>query len=336
MGHLAMNAHPPNKTAERDAKEKTPSEDTELMQQITIDTQVAALIEAVTQGNFSRVKAQLDAGASVNAKNEEGRTLLMQSISSGHRSLALTLIVLGADLTEQDERGRTALMYAVEADDKVFISRLRQLSQIAFKQDAEERKSELRAFSGVERSLLDGRDFDLRNIGMSDLERQADENGETASLIAAREGDWKLLSQVASTVDSLKAQDNRGRTLPMHAAIHGRLDWFERLASPTYLGIAGKSNVFVGEMLAFDVDQLALADSDGKTAVQLADEHGHTEIADILRRHLQAIVDNQTAEIEKGGDDVSQHRELRRQAWQALGDPEKSQQDSDKSMEEID
>jgi hypothetical protein len=108
------------------------------------------------------------------------------------------------------------------------------------------------------------------------------------------------------------------------------------LTDPRYFGIAGKANVYIGGMVPFDVDQLALTDSDRKTALQLAEENGHTQIADILRRHLQAIVENQTTEIEKGRDDVGKHRELRRLAWQALGETEKAKQDADATNEKPD
>lgn len=293
----------------------------------------AAIHEACASGDTSRVKELLDEGASVNDKDAAGRTLLMKAVLSGNRSLALTLVVLGADLTEQDERGRTALMMAVEAKDKIFLARLRELQKITFTQDAAERKAELRAFSGVERSLLDGRDIDLRSVDVFELERQVDENGETASLIAAREGEWELFSEVASTIDAIKARDSHGRTIAMVAAIHGHSGWFDSIDKPAYFGIAGESNVFIGQMLMFDLDQLALTDNDGKTALQLAEENGHTAIADILRRHLQAIIDNQTAAIETGGDDIAKHQELRGLAWQALGNTEKAQEDSGNAKE---
>jgi serine/threonine protein kinase/ankyrin repeat protein len=291
------------------------------------DPQTAAL-EAIMDGNLSRVKAQLDAGASVNEKDAQRRTLLMLAIANGHRSLALTLIVLGADLTEQDEHGRTPLMYAVEANDAVFLSRLRELQQITYESDAEERRSQLRAFSGVERTLLDGRDFDLQNLEYTDLERQKDANGETASLLAARIGDWELYSKVATHVDSLRARDNQGRTIAMHAAMHGHRKWFEKLESDEFVGVTRGGGV------PFELDQLALTDKDGKTALQLAEDNGHTEIANVLRRHLQAIVDDQTAEIEKGGEGVERRRRLRRLAWEALGETEKARDDADDTGQE--
>ena len=122
--------------------------------------------------------------------------------------------------------------------------------------------------------------------------------------------------------------------MAMHAAIHGHFKWFDYLSSETYFGIAGTSNVFIGQMLMFDLNQLALTDSDGKTALQLAEDNGHTKIADILRRHLQAIVDNQTAAIDDDGNDVAKHQQLRRQAWRALGETNQAKEDLGKANEE--
>lgn len=323
MGHLSMNLNRSDQTTPRAhmAAGKEMRDTNPVREQGKTESNKHAtpsLIEAVARGDIRQVKAALDAGASVNEKDAQGRTLLMSAIAGGHRSLALTLVVLGADLTEQDDKGRTALMVAVEAQDKVFLSRLRELQQITYEPDANERKAELRAFSGVERSMLEGRDFDLRMLSVNDLEFQANANGETASLIAARIGDWELFSNVATHIESLRARNENKRTIAMTAAIAGHVSWFERLTLAPYFGKAGSDNLFVGQMLAFDVTQLALTDGDGKTALQLAEENDQTEIADILRRHLQAIVDSATAEINKGGDDVSKHQELRRLALQAL------------------
>jgi hypothetical protein len=52
-------------------------------------------------------------------------------------------------------------------------------------------------------------------------------------------------------------------------------------------------------MLSFDVDQLALGDCAGQTALQLARGGGHEEIADILTRHLQTLVANETRVLER-------------------------------------
>jgi ankyrin repeat protein len=81
-------------------------------------------------------------------------------------------------------------------------------------------------------------------------------------------------------------------------------------------------------MVMFDFElSLSHLDKDGKSAFQLAQEHGQQEIADILRAHFEAIVANQTREIEKGETNATKHRRLRGLALQALGRSELAQAD---------
>jgi len=281
------------------------------------------LIQAVIAGNVGRVKELLDAGASVNGKDPAGETLLMKAIAHGQRSLALTLVLLGADLSEQDQLGRSAMMLAVEQRDRVFLKRLRDLQQVAANTDESQRKVELRAFSGVERTLLDGRDFDLRNLDTAELESQTDLKHETAALKAARIGDWELLGLTATQPATLRIQDQDRRTIAMRAAVHGHVEWFEPLTASPYFGLAGgayeRNFTFVGPLACFQLEQLALRDIEGKTALQLAEQHGHQRIADILRAHLEAILAHQTSLIDQGGEGVAQHIRWRATARMALG-----------------
>ncbi len=289
---------------------------------------------AAEKGDAARVKQLLDAGASVNAKDADGQTPLMKAVAAGHKSLALTLIMLGADLTEQDARGRSALMIAAEKRDATLLSRLNDLSQISYDQDTTKRKERLRAFPGVERSLLAGRDVDLHNINLSAAERLQDNDGENALMKAARTGDWECFNILANQTDTLLAQDKLGRTVLMHAVLGGHAGesrWREQiewLTKPPYIGVAGVDNIFIGLMYIFELERsLSLLDHEGKSVLQLAEEHDQKEIAGILRRHLGMIATNQTAEIEKGGDGVSKHHRLRGLAWRALGEKDKAEAD---------
>ncbi len=281
----------------------------------------AAMLEACRIGDASRVNELLEAGAGVNEKDVAGRTALMRAIAGGHRSLALTLVVLGADLTEQDEQGQTAMMTAVQVGDGVLITRLRELQQVSSESDAGTRQAKLRAFSGVERSLLKGSDIDLRNLELSVLELQADQEGRTAAMHAVEAGDWDLFSLVATTTASVRARDGQGRTYAMAAAIHGHRAWFERLDGPRSNNGAERGS-FVGPMQIFDVDQLALTDMDDKTALQLAEEHGSPQIGQMLRRYLEAVVEQQTQRLDAADGDREKHLEVRRQARRALGQPD--------------
>jgi ankyrin repeat protein len=302
--------------------------------QSQLDANVAALLVAAANGQSTRVKQLLDAGASVNAKDADGQTPLMKAVAGGHRSLAITLVLLGADLTEQDQHGLTALMIAAAQRDRTFLSKLRELSQISYEQDAQKRQEKLRAFPGVDRALIAGRDIDRQGIGLHDAELVKDDRGENALMKAARAGDWECFDLLANQVDSLLARDKLGQTVLMHAVLGGHAeqsDWFENdgwLTKPPYFGTAGMANVFIGRMLIFELERgLSLLDNDGKSVLQLADEHGHKEIAGILRRHLEAIVANQTAAIEKGDEGVPANYRLRGLAWRALGQKDKAESD---------
>jgi uncharacterized protein (TIGR03067 family) len=292
------------------------------------------LLRAAALGDASRVQQLLEAGAGVNAKDAAGKTPLMKAVAGGQRPLALTLVLLGADLAAQDQRGQTAIMIAAEKGDTAFLGGLHELSRISFERDATARQEKLRAFPGIERALLAGRDIDLHLLGHYDAEKLTDENGENALMKAARNGSWECVKELATQVDTVLARDKRGRTVLMHAVLGGHveedrwLEQFERLTQPPYLGVAGEDNLYVGAMLLFELERsLSVLDKDRKSLLQIAEAHGDARIADILRRHLQMIVVNQTAEIESGGDAARDHYRLRALAWQALGEKDKAEAD---------
>lgn len=287
------------------------------------------------------MKQLLDGGASINAKDADGQTPLMKAVAGGHRSLAITLILLGAELTEQDRHGRTALMIAAERRDRAFLSKLRELSQLSYEQDTQKRQENLRAFPGVDRALIAGRDIDRQGLGLHDAEPLKDARGENALMKAARAGDRECFDMLTNQMDSLLARDKLGQTVLMHVVLSGHAeqsDWFENdgwLTKPPYFGVAGVDNIFIGRMLIFDLARsVSILDNSGKSVVQLAEQHGHEAIARTLRRHLEAIITNQTAEITKGGDSVAKHYRLRGLAWQALGDQQQAEAEFKKAIME--
>jgi ankyrin repeat protein len=322
------------------------------------------LVAACARGDLTRVGQLLDARHSVNDKNAVGQTPLLAATANGHRSLALTLILLGADLTAQDTNGMTALMHAVEKRDHVFIQMMKQFWHVSYEQDAAKRREAFGAFPGVDRTLLKRHDFDLVQFSAwNEATEQINSRGETPVLLAARLGHWEMFQDLAITTSGIKSRDKDGRNAAIWFAANGTVEPFQRLEQHL-IGKAGAENGFVGEMLAFDLEQLALADRAGKTALQLARDHGHTEIADTLSRHLETVVANQTDAIKRleaggltteemarelnvslsslKGDAETQrarltdqllrrHYETRSLAWQALGETEKATRDYEAS-----
>ena len=178
---------------------------------------------------------------------------------------------------------------------------------------------------------MTGREFDLRNVGLTELKLQVDQNGESAALKAVKRNDWDIFSLVATSSEAWQARDRRGRNIAMHAALNGSFEKDRLLASPPYFGSAGDATVFMGEMLSFDLSALALQDEDGKTALQHAKDRGHQQVVDILTQHLQAIVRNQSVAIDSEGGPVDRCYQLRGQAWQALGETERAKEDLDRA-----
>jgi ankyrin repeat protein len=276
------------------------------------------------------------------------------------------LILLGADLSAQDARGMTALMHAAAGGDHDFLSAYYELYRISWEQDAAKRKERLLGLAGIDRELLAEREVDLVRLDRNGLEVQIDVPGETASLKAARAGDWESFQLVANTVDSLRARGKDGRNAVMHFAAKGALAPFAQLRDARQFGQAGSRQGFVGAWVALDVGQLALRDGEGKTALQLARDQGHTEVADILERHLQKLLGNLSEDLARIGssgltnrefsDEASylpeapnetgadwrarvtravlrQRLETRALAWEALGEQEKARGDRAQAIE---
>jgi ankyrin repeat protein len=71
-----------------------------------------ALVAAAKQGDVSQIRAQLQAGADVNARDGGGRTALLHAVRGGQLAAVRALIEAGAGLDERDQDGWTALREA--------------------------------------------------------------------------------------------------------------------------------------------------------------------------------------------------------------------------------
>jgi ankyrin repeat protein len=71
-----------------------------------------ALIAAARQGDVGQVRAQLQAGTDVNARDGSQRTALLNAVRAGHLPVIRVLIEARPDLDARDQDGRTALMEA--------------------------------------------------------------------------------------------------------------------------------------------------------------------------------------------------------------------------------
>jgi ankyrin repeat protein len=71
--------------------------------------------DAVTRGDVEAVRAQLDAGTDINARDRYGQTALMLAARSGNQEVVEALIAHGADLDVTAKYNLSAVMLAVLA-----------------------------------------------------------------------------------------------------------------------------------------------------------------------------------------------------------------------------
>jgi ankyrin repeat protein len=74
----------------------------------------------------------LDAGAKVNAANNDGETALMLAASNGIINNVRALIMAGADVNARDKQGKTALMLAGEANEAAVVRLLKAHGAVEF------------------------------------------------------------------------------------------------------------------------------------------------------------------------------------------------------------
>ena len=68
---------------------------------------------AAAKGDLAGVQAELDKGADVNAKNDDGATPLHHAAEKGHKEIVELLINKGADVNAKNVDGKTPLDAAI-------------------------------------------------------------------------------------------------------------------------------------------------------------------------------------------------------------------------------
>jgi hypothetical protein len=74
------------------------------------------LLAAIDRGDLAAARAALEAGASVHARDDKGRTALMRAARLGSREMVALLLAAGARKGEIDPQGLTAADHAVRQD----------------------------------------------------------------------------------------------------------------------------------------------------------------------------------------------------------------------------
>ncbi|MDP6555133.1 MAG: protein kinase [Pirellulaceae bacterium] len=257
------------------------------------DPQVAALMRAATTGQIGAIRRLLAEGVDVNDKDADGRTALMTASTEGQVSTALALIVMGANPNEKDNEGLTALMYAAAARQTDLIAALFQLelaARNARARDAspDEAAMKFKQTAGVSVQILE--EFGDRAINLDIDENAQDARGETALMKAAIGGDLTCIDALMKEINGFAInggiQDKLGLTWLMHLAINGHTEVLRTLIEDKDWPVSINGVAYVRNRM-LDPSHVVLTDAAGKNVIQLAEERGHGEIAELLRKEMR-------------------------------------------------
>jgi ankyrin repeat protein len=147
------------------------------------------LMLAAQRNYLEEVKILLEAGAraSVNARDDQGKTALMyvkrQQYNDASADIIRSLVAAGADVNAIDDDGETPLMLSLSKD------------------------------------FYYGNPIALINEGARASINKKDKHGRTALMFAAQSGDVRMIQMLLDVGASLNARDNKGQTALTYAAL---------------------------------------------------------------------------------------------------------------------
>jgi ankyrin repeat protein len=230
---------------------------------ITADQLNSALFSAAEVGCQELVRAVLEAGASLEARDRLGDTPLAYASRAGQRAMVELLLSVGAQIDSRDISGDTALYLAAEGERQATVAFL----------------------------LTRGADPNLPGRG-----------GATPLVAAARKGNDRIVGELLPRIADPNAMDATGQAAMTYAAAGGFPDIVRQLLNAgvdpnlqyghglTALMWAAGYEADVGPRTADSVLKLLLGrnaridavDDRGRTALMIAAEVGHSDVAETL------------------------------------------------------
>lgn len=217
-------------------------------------------------------------GASLHARDDYNKTLLMKFAKSGLWKKVAVLLELGVDLEAQDEEGKTAYIYAAER------SALRVLHILIAKgadTKAKDNVGKTALMSYLENRVYGESDFFpyiqhrpmLETLLLYSDINAKDNSGSTPLMYAVGINDKRILKKLIKMGAKLDEQDNYGRTAIMRAISNKKE---ERIADPRR----------VVKVLIKSGAKLDLKDNKGRTALEQAQNAMFSKIEAILKKAM--------------------------------------------------
>jgi uncharacterized protein len=221
------------------------------------------LFDAAKRGCVSLVDRFLDEGAQVEMRDRFGNTPLLLAAREGHAELVQFLLEHGAEIDRANVGGSTALLRAVDAD------RVPTAQQLLLA-GADPNIANMKGVTPLTAAAFNGNDrlVELLLAQGGDA-ATTDRTGRSAIVYAAAKGFTGIVGELLDHGVAVDARDAHQLTPLMWAAGHAA-------EVPAGAGLAT-----IELLLARDA-ALDLADDRGRTALMIASEAGHAEIAALL------------------------------------------------------
>jgi pectate lyase len=238
---------------------------------------------AASQGHKDIVELLIAYGADINAKDNQGMTAILWAVREKHKDIVELLIARGSDINVKDNQGMTVLHYAVRDGHKDVVELL-----IA-------KRADINAKDNYGQRPLDFAMI-LNRKGIFELLLQG--GAELSMHTAAYLGDIDKVRSFIEAGASVNGELLPGGTTPLYWAVRkNHKDVAELLiekGANVQVNFAGwtplhhaarRGNRDMVELLITKGADVNAKLRNGKTALSLAKEKGHTEIVELLRRH---------------------------------------------------